>query len=74
MIINIWHIENIVELCNVNKDLIITFMVKKEFHLLWQCKANKGWLLYQHLLCIVDAPLGKGMSATRAVQTLWTRL
>ena len=61
---NLWHIGNIVERSDANKDLLINFMEQKEdTRLSWPRKADKCWVPFLHVLCTVDVPLAEGTSA-----------
>lgn len=61
---NEWLIGNIVERSDLNKDLLIDFMQRKEAtRLLWPLKTDRCWVPFQHILCTIDVPLVEGSSA-----------
>ena len=61
---NLWHIGNIAERSDANRDLLINFMKRKEdTRLSWPRKADKCWVPFLHMLCTVDVPMVEGTSA-----------
>jgi hypothetical protein len=59
-----WLIGNIVERSDLDNDLLVNFMQRKEeTRLLWPRKADRCWVPFQHMLCTVDVPLVEGSSA-----------
>jgi hypothetical protein len=61
---NQWHIGNVVERSQENKDLLINFMERREdVRLIWPHKADKCWVPFIHMLCRVAVPLAEGSTA-----------
>ena len=61
---NEWHIGNIVERSDSNRDVLINFMQRKEqIRLSWPQHEDKCWVPFQHILCTISVPLVDGLSA-----------
>ena len=67
-----WYVRNIIERSEQKHDVIVNFMQRSKKNLLsWPCwtppplfksKHDECWVLFQHVLCVVEAPELQGKS------------
>ena len=60
---NCWYIGNIVELSDINSDVLVSFMKRRDTKLSWPHREDKCWIPLQHIICVVDVPQPESQAA-----------